>query len=456
MAVLPRRLRALTSHLPTPKAAAGQVVALPERASTSPNCDLGGCELDEAEYLANRLTAEERESFLSRGFILIRKGLRERDVTDLTAVLDSTHRVKLREDEARHESAMPDVMNRMAVFSPANQLSHARCTQRLLTCPAVFPKVVDILGWNISVYHAHANLSPPRLAGDVIRDGQFRPLAGLDASVSSRPPPGEEPTYGFHQDTGRVNKELERPGLTPGAWVGPRLSVKAVFYLTDVSEEAAPTWIVPGSHLQTQAEFAATLPHTQRGQPAGAVPVLANAGDVLLFDRRLRHTASPNWSASETRKGFFVGFAYRWLRPKDPMYTADILPQVQCAVTRQLLGDSWSNNGVHGPTPADAPLFVWLKDVAGVAPEETGLEGQGEGTLTAVSPGRENYGRLQGDVGKAAWSRLPEVLGGYRLSAKEHTAAVRALPRAALEKMSKEELIELALRQQEKFPSLAE
>jgi hypothetical protein len=37
----------------------------------------------------------------------------------------------------------------------------------------------------------------------------------------------------------------------------------------------------------------------------------------------------------------------------------------------------------------------------GVAAQATGLEGQGEGVLTAVSPGRENYGRLQGDWGKA-------------------------------------------------------
>lgn len=100
-----------------------------------------------------------------------------------------------------------------------------------------------------------------------------------------------------------------------GAWwlhgacrITPRLSVKAVYYLSDVSESCAPTWVVPGSHLQTMDEFNATLPPSGRGQPAGAVPVLAKAGDVLLFDRRLRHAASPNWSA-QTRKGFFIGYS---------------------------------------------------------------------------------------------------------------------------------------------------
>ena len=35
-------------------------------------------------------------------------------------------------------------------------------------------KVVDILGWNISVYHAHANITPPPGEDGVVRDGQYR------------------------------------------------------------------------------------------------------------------------------------------------------------------------------------------------------------------------------------------------------------------------------------------
>ena len=82
----------------------------------------------------------------------------------------------------------------------------------------------------------------------------------------------------------------------------------------------------------------------------------------------------------------------RWLKPKDAMYTADILPTINCAVTRQLLGDSWSNNGFCGPTEADTPLFVWLKE-HGIDPASTGIDGiQGEGELTLKTPGRENYG----------------------------------------------------------------
>ena len=63
-------------------------------------------------------------------------------------------------------------------------------------------------------------------------------------------------------------------------------------------------------------------------------------------------------------------------------------------------------------TEADAPLHLWLRE-HGMDPESTGIDGiQGEGVLTAKSPGRENYGRLQGDVGHLAWSTAGAV-GGY-------------------------------------------
>jgi ectoine hydroxylase-related dioxygenase (phytanoyl-CoA dioxygenase family) len=54
------------------------------------------------------------------------------------------------------------------------------------------------------------------------------------------------------------------------------------------------------------------------GQPEGAIPVLCPANSALIFDRRLYHTAAPNWSET-IRKAFFVGYGFRWLRPMDPM-----------------------------------------------------------------------------------------------------------------------------------------
>ena len=214
--------------------------------------------------------------------------------------------------------------------------------------------------------------------------------------------------------------------------VPPRVSLKAAFYLTDVEEGGGPTWIVPGSHRLNPEQYRRLVPGNGVGQPIGAIPILAKAGDVLIFDRRLRHAATANWS-SKTRKAYFVGFAYRWLKPKDAMYVADILPAISCPVTRQLLGDSWSNNGIHGPTTADAPLYSWLRDLE-IDPASTGLEGtQGQGSVTVPS-GPSNYGRLQGDVGHVVWGVDPASTGGYGPT------------RAELELMTKEQLVEIAMR----------
>lgn len=57
------------------------------------------------------------------------------------------------------------------------------------------------------------------------------------------------------------------------------------------------------------------------GQPAGAVPVLCKANSCLIFDRRLWHAATPNWSGQQ-RIACFVGYAHRWLRPKEPLHVS--------------------------------------------------------------------------------------------------------------------------------------
>jgi hypothetical protein len=434
---------------PRPAAAVAASSAL---APTTPAADLGGCWLDAASYAAHRLTPAQRAQFAEQGWLMVDGALSAADIAALTAALDAVHDAKLREAA---DPSHPDAMNRMAIFTPANRLSNAEPVQRLLTCPAVFPKIVDILGWNIGVYHAHANISPPPVPGDVLRDGQFRPVGTTgggsvepQAGVHARPSSGREPTHGFHQDAARVNTELETANQ-----ITPRLSVKAAFYLNDVSLDNAPTWIVPGSHKLTVEEWLTKLPPGGKGQPEGAIALPAKAGSVLLFDRRLRHAATANYS-DYTRKAYFVGYAYRWLKNQSG-FTADVLPTVPCAVTRQLLNDNWSAQGWFSPTPADAPLFTWLTE-NGFDPATTGLEGQGMGSvskLAAPAPANPlevytgaggisatNYGRLQGDVGRQSWALFPGMEGGY--------AEEPALPRDALQRMSKQQLVDLALRLQ--------
>ena len=115
-------------------------------------------------------------------------------------------------------------------------------------------------------------------------------------------------------------------------------------------------WVIPGSHLRDTLE----RPADGTGQPEGAVPVLAKPGTAVFFDRRLWHSASPNWSQI-TRKVLFYGYGYRWIRTKDDM-TVQSLWETSDPIRRQLLGWGVNANGFYTPTDADVPLRVWLRE----------------------------------------------------------------------------------------------
>ena len=106
----------------------------------------------------------------------------------------------------------------------------------------------------------------------------------------------------------------------------------------------------------------------------------AAPGDVLLFDRRLWHARSGNYSAF-TRKAVFFGYTYRWIAIRDEndgIWATDwaSLSPVQ----RQLLGGFQPGDGDHawGHFPADHPA---VRLAEGAGPARSGLP-----AATAVTP----------------------------------------------------------------------
>ena len=96
------------------------------------------------------------------------------------------------------------------------------------------------------------------------------------------------------------------------------------------------------------------------GQPDGAIPVQLKPGSALIFDRRLLHAGTPNWAAHD-RLLWIVGWAPRWLRPRDGLYTEPALQRATCPVVRQLLGETTAASGLFLPTDDDTPLRLWLR-----------------------------------------------------------------------------------------------
>lgn len=269
----------------------------------------------DASCLPHRLTDEERRTFDETGLLMVENALSPEQITALTEKTDAVFQTKRTEGHDAHT----------ALFYP-NFIPDDAMFADLVDHPMILPKVWGILGWNIYLYHAHMIVTPP--------SGK----------------PRDDKTFGWHQDSGRVNQEMEsRPR--------PRLSLKVAYFLSDTSEEGRGNfWVIPGSHLNDDL----TRPADGIGQPAGAAPVLAKPGTAVFFDRRLWHTASPNWS-DVTRKILFTGYGYRWIRTKDDM-TVQSLWEKSDPIRRQMLGAGVNCNGYYSPSDADVPLRVWLRE----------------------------------------------------------------------------------------------
>ncbi|MEI6431380.1 MAG: phytanoyl-CoA dioxygenase family protein [bacterium] len=265
--------------------------------------------------LKYRLTESERKTFEETGCLIVPNALDDQQIADLTALSDEIHARRVEEG----------FDSRKGLFYP-NFIPDSPLFADLVDYEKVFPKVWGILGWNIYLYHAHLIVTPP--SGEAPNDA----------------------TFGWHQDSGRVNQEIE-------SHPRPRLSLKVAYFLSDTSEAGRGNfWVVPGSHLHDTLN----RPEGGIGQPEGAIPVTVKPGDAVLFDRRLWHAGTPNWS-EVTRKVLFYGYGYRWIRTKDDM-TVSSLWESSDPIRRQLLGWGVNCNGFYSPTDEDVPLRGWLRE----------------------------------------------------------------------------------------------
>lgn len=268
--------------------------------------------MPKSDYSLNRLTEEERTRFNTEGYLVIPDALSPKEITCITGTINQLKRDGLLGNESHFGFASrihkPDFLHLHPVF------------EELLDHPNVFPKVADILGWNIYLYHSHLSVSP-----------------GNNENPS-------QAKLQWHQDSGRSTSDMYEID------VPARLSLKVAFYLSDVSKrDNGPTWFVPGSHLQKSLD----MPTSQL--PEGAIPATTPAGGAIIFDRRLWHAASPNTS-DITRLALMYGYGYRWLRPKDEMTITGEMIQRSSPIRRQLMGLTSSENNRYSPDNNDVPL----------------------------------------------------------------------------------------------------
>lgn len=293
-----------------------------------------GMEAAPEKYLAHLITEEERTFFEEQGYLYVPNALSTEIREGLINAVDTLYNKALASGRAK-----PDLHWGWSDF-----LGSDDALLNLVDLPTTLPKVWGILGWNIYLYHAHMHVKPP--AAPDVEEG--------------------EGWLEWHQDSGRVNIELETDPR-------PRLSLKVAYFLTDVSEPGRGNFYIrPGSHLKSDMsvpEYEISRDPreaTAADVPDDAMPVCVAPGTAVLFDRRLWHSRSPNRS-NMTRKALFYGYGYRWIRPKDEM-SVEVLYDRCDPIRRQLLGAATRNNGRYVPSEDDVPLRSWLIDNLGNDP----------------------------------------------------------------------------------------
>jgi len=276
------------------------------------------------------LTTEQRQSFDDDGFLVVRDVLDKQTVEQLIEAGDRRARAflnkpeLLEKEEHNHLDLRPGLLKEKAFVS-------------LLTHSPTVPLVVQLLSPNIQLHSL--------------------------TLIYKRPvnPEGTPFRRGWHRDI-RIPKDLGHRDL-------PRVGVKICYCLTDFHKpNSGMTLFARKTHLSPEAL------KIRKGKidPEGVevCDLKLNAGDAVLFENRIFHTAAPNRS-DRTSKVLMYGYAYRWMKPEVYLETPDeTLLQKVDPITRQLLGgyrdvdtvpwalQRWAKT--HGVEPEPIP---WTVDV---------------------------------------------------------------------------------------------
>jgi ectoine hydroxylase len=231
------------------------------------------------------LTEDQRREFERDGFLVVRKALDAARLERLLAAADRLAEPFLSKPEVRnrpeynHIDLRPGLLREEAVL---DLVDHA---------PTV-ALVAQLLGPNIHL-HSHTLICkrPEDLGGTAFRRG-------------------------WHRDV-RIPADLGNDHL-------PRVGIKVCYCLTDFHQgNSGMTKMIRGTHLRHEP----LVMHGDEVDPRelDVVDHHVDAGDAILFENRIFHTAAPNLG-DRTSKVFIFGYAYRWMKQEiylDPPHWLD-------------------------------------------------------------------------------------------------------------------------------------
>src|SRR5882724_3751243 len=277
-----------------------------------------------------QLKPEQRQAFDADGFLVVRDALDSEMVRSLVEAGDRLAESFLNKPvivdkaEYNHLDLRPGLLEERAMFA-------------LVANSSTVSLVVQLLNPNI---HLHST-----------------------ALIYKRPedPNGAPFRRGWHRDI-RIPRDLGHHSL-------PRVGIKICYCLTDFHQaECGMTLMARGSHLRTAPLI---VPKDQIDPcDVEVCDLRLNAGDAVLFENRIFHTAAPNRSRRVSRV-LMYGYAYRWMKPEVYLDVPEQrLLDKSDPVGRQLLGgyrdvdtapwalQRWAKR--HGVEPQPVP---WTREV---------------------------------------------------------------------------------------------
>jgi ectoine hydroxylase-related dioxygenase (phytanoyl-CoA dioxygenase family) len=214
-----------------------------------------------------RITESQARQYDSDGFFLLRRALTPGEVDALVEAIDPF--------EEEQEAALRTLKGGRLFIARAGEITF---TVHLVTrsedlrefsgCPLLVDLCADLLGPDVRLYWDQAVYKKP----------------GTDAS------------FPWHQDNGY-------------AFVEPQQYLTCWVALTDATIDNGCPWVVPGLHRQgTLAHRPSDTGFVCLTDPAEAVPVPADRGDIVVFSSLTPHATGPN-RTGEVRKAYIVQYA---------------------------------------------------------------------------------------------------------------------------------------------------
>ena len=279
-----------------------------------------------------QLSDAQRQAFNEDGFLVVRNALDPEKVQRVTAACDRLAGPFLTKPEVRgrpeynHLDLRPGLLREEPLFE-------------LVTEGATVSLVVQLMSPNI---HLHST-----------------------ALIYKRPETPDAPAFrrGWHRDI-RIPRDLGHQSL-------PLVGIKICYCLTDFAERnCGMTLMARTSHLKNEP---LAIPRNEVDPADVEVCDLPlQAGDALLFENRIFHTAAPNRS-NRVSKVLMYGYAYRWMRTEVYLEVPDqqLLKKTDDPIAKQLLGgyrhvdtqpwalQDWARQ--HGVQPAPVPWTIEVR-----------------------------------------------------------------------------------------------